>query len=116
MGPTALATGLPTATSWYLNPYFMATFGAIAALGLVVFAIAYFVFVKLKVGQATPAVVDSCATCGMTGEMITRLIPCKEHSGLTSDIKSILAWIKSHEEDHRRLAKRIDDLSDRGGR
>jgi hypothetical protein len=111
-----MATGLPTATSWYMNPYFMASFGAVVALGFVLFALAYFVFVKLKVGQ-TPqptmtSPIDKCATCGLTGEMVARLIPCKDHAGIVSRIDGITAWIKSHEEDYRQLRKRLDDFID----
>jgi len=94
-----------------MNPYFMATFGAIAAMGLVVFAISYYVFVRLRVGQATGD--DKCGSCGIASE-ISRLIPCKDHSGVVKDIEGIKAWIKSHEEDYRRISKRLDDLADRG--
>jgi hypothetical protein len=95
-----------------MNPYFLATFGIVAALGLVIFGITYFLF-YVRTRKAPPAE-DRCASCGLTSEMLTRLIPCKDHSGLVSDIAGIKAWINSHEQDYRRLASRLDSLADKG--
>jgi hypothetical protein len=112
MGPAAVATGLPTATSWYMNPYFMASFGAVVALGFVLFALAYFVFVKLKVGQA-PVVVspeDRCGTCGLTQEMISRMIPCRDHGTMAVRIETVEKWQGRHDEDYRELMRRVNAL------
>jgi len=117
MGPNALAA-LPTAQSWYMNPYFAASFGAVVALGFISFMIGYFVFWRLRQGKVPLAVAGeaTCGSCGLTGEMINRLVPCKDHSGVVKDIEGIKAWIKSHEEDYRRLAGRMDSFLDKGGR
>jgi hypothetical protein len=118
MGPsaTAVTAGLPTATSWYMNPYFMASFGAVVALGFVIFALAYFVFVKLKVGATSqPSVIeikpeDRCGTCGMTTEMISKLMPCRAHEGLSVRVTTIDKWIESHEKDYREIRQRVDAI------
>ena len=114
MEPNVIATGLPQATSWYMNPYFMASFGAVVALGFVLFGLAYFVFVKLRVGQSNNSfpleATEKCLTCGMTGDMLTRLIPCKDHAGLVARLDGVVAWIKSHEEDYREMRRDVSYL------
>ena len=117
MGSSIIASGLPTATSWYMNPYFMATFGAVVALGFVLFALAYFVFVKLRIGQTSAATItkgESCAVCGLTSDMITRLVPCKDHTGVIARVEALEQWKISHETDYRELRQRTDGLSKRG--
>ncbi|CAO0822435.1 hypothetical protein DFAR_3060008 [Desulfarculales bacterium] len=114
MGVSSVATGIPTASSWFMNPYFMATFGIIAALGLVIFGITYFLF-YVKTRKASVPDEGKCDTCGLTGDILSKLIPCNAHSGLVADIAGIKAWIASHEQDYRRLSARIDALSDKRG-
>ena len=103
---------LPTASSWFLNPYFMATFGIICALGLVIFGITYFAF-YIKQRKALVVPDDRCGACGLTGEMIARMVPCKDHSGLVADVIGIKAWIKTHEEDYREMRRDITRLMGR---
>jgi len=118
MEPTAVATsamasGLPSATSWYMNPYFMASFGAVVALGFVLFALAYFVFVKLKVGQPAQVSIlpeDRCNTCGLTAEMISKMVPCKEHGETQTRLKSLENWKEEHGGDYRELRRRVDAI------
>lgn len=105
--PTTIAT-LQT-SSWWMNPYFMASFGAVVALGFILFALAYFFFVKLKVGRGGEEADEKCLTCGLTGDMLAKLVPCKEHSGLVNDVEGVKRWILSHEQDYRDLRKLITD-------
>ena len=118
MEPTVIAAGLPVATSWYMNPYFMASFGAVVALGFVLFTLAYFVFVKLKVGQPTLPIVinsdDKCANCGLTTEMLTKMIPCKDHSAVLVRLDSVEKWQGRHDEDYRELQRRVNTLEREG--
>jgi len=113
---------LPSATSWFINPYFLASFGAVVAFGFVLFALAYFVFVKLKVGMTQPSVVvetgpgmaDKCTTCGLTSEMISKIIPCKEHAGVVEKVEAHQRWIDAHDNDYRELRKRVDAIEREG--
>lgn len=119
LDPTSVVTaGLPSATSWYMNPYFMASFGAVVALGFVLFALAYFVFVKLKVGQPQQVPMpnaDRCSTCGLTGDMMIRLT-CKEHSGLVKDLEGTKGWIEGIDSRLTSLQKRVDNHIDSSGK
>ena len=111
MEPTTLATSLPTALSWYQNPYFAASFGIVVALGSLTFALAYFVFVKLKVGQTRDSgTTDKCERCQLTEETLSRIIPCKMHSGLEARLSSVENWQRQHDADYRALANRINDM------
>jgi len=112
MEPTALATHLPSATSWYMNPYFAASFGVVVALGSLTFFLAYFVLVKLRVGQ--PAKNNGsgvkCERCQLTEDTLSRIIPCKMHSGLEARLSSVENWQRQHDADYRALANRINDM------
>jgi len=113
---TAALLQLPSATSWYMNPYFMASFGAIVALGFVIFAVAYFVFVKMKIAQPTaapPGKEVRCDTCDITTDMIGKLIPCSTHAAVLVRLDGFEQWRTQHEEDYRELRRRIDALERR---
>lgn len=114
MEPSVIASGgqglLPSATTWYMNPFFLASFGAFAALGFVMLVTAYFILVRSK--KSLPGVDPDarCATCGMTGDMLSKLMPCQAHEGLRVRIETIDKWIFSHEGDYRELRQRIDNI------
>jgi hypothetical protein len=115
MDPSIAAGGvspslLPSATSWYMNPFFLASFGAFAALGFVMLTLAYFILGKLKRGEGMPAPDDRCATCGITGDMVGKLIPCQAHGEIKTRVETIDKWILSHEGDYRELRQRIDRI------
>lgn len=112
-----IETTLPSASSWFINPYFLASFGAVVAFGFVLFALAYFVFVKMKVGQQQPQVVieggggpDKCTACGLSADMINKIIPCKEHAGLLEKVAAHQRWIDAHDTDYRDLRNRVDAI------
>lgn len=111
MGPNPLSA-LPTAQTWYMNPYFAASFGAVVAIGFIAFMVGYFVFWRLRQSKI-PLVVASeatCGSCGLTGEVINRLIPCKDHSGLDARVTANEKWQSQHDADYRSLATRVNEL------
>jgi hypothetical protein len=101
--PNAAVMHVPQVTSWYMNPFFMASFGAVVALGFVLFALAYFVFVKLKVGQREgKEASDDCKVC--------TYIPCKDHGTVSARVGYIEKWIDSHDDDYKELRRRVDSI------
>lgn len=114
MEPTSImATGVPSATSWYMNPYFAASFGAVVALGCVIFALAYFVFVKLKVGNEPKVETgdrDKCAQCGLSSELMDKLVPCKFHGEIAIRTATLEREIKELKDDYREQRRRIDAI------
>lgn len=131
MEPSSLASGglLPSASSWYMNPFFLASFGAFAAIGFVTLVAGYFLIYRLK---PTPKVdnEERCSTCGMTGDMIAKLIPCSKHEGmvirvdaletlfgrvqklegLESRVSGTDRWIANHDLDYREVRQRVDAI------
>ena len=102
MDPTS-ALNVPQATSWYMNPFFMASFGAVVALGFVLFALAYFVFVKLKVGQGQSK--DEGVDC-----KVCTFIPCKDHGSVSARVGFIEKWVDEHGNDYKELRRRVDAI------
>ena len=120
MEPTLAAASqnaglLPSASSWYMNPFFLASFGAFAALGFVMLVLAYFILGRVRKGLPPPGNGDErCATCGLTGDMLAQLVPCKAHEGIKVRVDSIDKWIANHEQENRDLAKRVNYLERSG--
>ena len=107
MEPNMLS--LPQATSWYMNPFFMASFGAVVALGFVLFALAYFCFVKLKLGQklsgnGNP---EDCRSCG---DIVAKYMPCRDHASIGLRLEFIEKWQNNIEEDYKELRRRVDAI------
>lgn len=113
MEPSALAqtTGVlqQSGTSWYMNPFFLASFGAFAALGFILVVMGWIIFGRLRNTPLTTAAMgeeERCGTCGLTAEMVAKMIPCGAHSGLARNLDGIEKWITTHDNDYRELRQK----------
>jgi len=106
MDPNAIMH-VPQATSWYMNPFFMASFGAVVALGFVLFALAYFVFVKLRVGQKDGR--ENGVEC-----KVCAYIPCKDHGSVSARVGFVEKWQDAHDDDYKELRRRVDAIERKG--
>lgn len=122
MNPAAI-----TPSTLYTNPFFLAAFGIVTALGAVLFALAYFVFVKLKVmnnngkdekapsgdqavGGRGAGPGKNCLTCGFTMENLAQFIPCKHHGEFGARLQHLEEQRKEQSDDLKELRRRVDQL------
>lgn len=102
---------LPSVTTWLMSPYVLSTFGAVIALGFIIFVLVYFVFWRMKgnlPGVATAP--DTCGhgVCALAGEL-SKMIPCQAHSGLVADMANMKSWQAQHDVDYRSLLRQLLD-------
>lgn len=102
---------LPSVTTWLMSPYVLSTFGAVIALGFIIFVLVYFVFWRMKgnlPGVTTAASICGPGVCSLAGEL-SKMIPCQAHSGLVADMANTKAWQAQHDIDYRNLLRQLLD-------
>lgn len=103
---------LPSVTTWIMSPYVLSTFGAVIALGFIIFVLVYFVFWRMKgtlpgiTGVTTASSICSQGVCGLAGEL-SKMIPCQAHSGLVADVANVKSWQMQHDIDYRALLRQL---------
>jgi hypothetical protein len=107
-------SGIPTVSSWYMNPFFAAAFGAAAALGLIFLGLGYIIFVKLRYATEPPGKKDGpdqdrCSICGITQEML-QTFACKAHGELAIRVSAAESWLRDQRQDVIDLRKRVDEI------
>jgi hypothetical protein len=93
------------------SPFFMAAFGAVVALGFIIFVLVYFVLkgVGIKNSFDPVATREKCRECTLA-DQLAHVVPCKSHSGLISRVISLESWRAEHLHDYRVLRERLDCL------
>ena len=101
MNPTPV---IPSVSSWMMSPYVLSSFGAVVALGFIIFALVYFVL-KVK----NPETVKNMTPVPTNGNFRS----CMEHTGMVARVVALEDWKKQHEIDYREILRMIRE-KDRG--